>query len=185
MGKKKLENSAFIYPMTMVLIGAEVDGKPNFMAAAWATRVNYQPAMVGVALGSHYTNKGIEDHKMFSVNIPGIDIMAKVDHCGIKSGAKADKSKIFKTYDGELAHAPMIEDCPVSMQCKLVKTVPLGVDTLYIGEIAGVYSEDRFLVNGQPDVEKVRPFMLTMPDNKYWTLGKQIGSAWKSGLEIK
>lgn len=169
----------------MTLIGATVKGKANFMAAAWVTRVNYTPPLIGVALGnSHYTNPGIIENRTFSVNIPGTDLMKKVDHCGMVSGSRSDKSKLFEVFYGGLKTAPMVAECPVSMECRLVKTVDLGADTLFIGEIAAVYSEEKFLKDGVPDVKKVRPFALTMHDNNYWTLGESIGKAWNAGKDI-
>ncbi len=184
MTKKKLGNNGFIYPMPMTLIGSEVNGKANFLAAAWITRVDFKPPRIGVALGKHVTNQGIELHKEFSVNIPSEDLVKKVDYCGIVSGAKVDKSQLFKTFNGELKHAPMIEECPLTMECKLIKIVPFDIDTLYIAEIVGVYSEDKFLKDGNPDIEKLKPFVLSMPDNGYWSIGQRIGTAWSDGKSL-
>jgi flavin reductase (DIM6/NTAB) family NADH-FMN oxidoreductase RutF len=55
MAKIEIEENAFPYPMPMVVLGTLVNGRPNFMAVGWVTRVNYQPPMIAVALGkSHY-----------------------------------------------------------------------------------------------------------------------------------
>jgi len=185
MRKTKLGPNAFPCPMPMTLIGATVDGRDNFLAAAWISRVNYDPPLIAIALGKrHFTNPGIEANKAFSVNVPGSDLMAKTDYCGIVSGAKADKSKLFTVFRGELTGAPMIEECPLTMECRLYKTVDLPVDVLFIGEIVQSYSEDRFLTEGKPDVRKMSPFVLTMPDNGYWSIGKPLGQAWHAGKEI-
>ncbi len=77
------------------------------MAVGWVSRVNFKPPMMAVALGrSHYTNAGIEKNKAFSVNVPGMDLLEKVDYCGIVSGEKADKSKVFDVFYGELSRRP-------------------------------------------------------------------------------
>jgi len=69
MEKIRIDNDAvFLTPMPMVLVGAVVDSKANFLAVAWAARVNFKPAMFAVALGSHHTNKGIDEHREFSIN---------------------------------------------------------------------------------------------------------------------
>ncbi|MGA2091302.1 MAG: flavin reductase family protein [Endomicrobiales bacterium] len=183
--KKKIGNNGFSYPMPVTLIGAEVEGKANFLTAAWITRVDYRPPMIGVALGTHHTNKGIELHKQFSVNIPSVTMIKTVDYCGIVSGKKIDKSSLYTTFKGELLHAPMIEQCPLAMECRLVKTFPLGADTFYVGEIIGVYTDDSYLTDGNPDVEKIQPIVLTMPDNKYWSIGRKIGTAWNIGQDLK
>jgi flavin reductase (DIM6/NTAB) family NADH-FMN oxidoreductase RutF len=181
MDKIGLRNNAFVYPMPMTLVGAIVDGKPNFMAVGWVSRVNNRPPLIAVALGDHHTNAGIHEHGAFSVNVPSLDMLEVTDHCGLVSGKKEDKSELFTLFYGELAHAPMIEACPVTLACQLVQTVELPTNTLFIGEIVDAYASPEAVTEGKPDIEKIRPFTLTMPDNRYWTVGEQAGKAWGSG----
>ena len=186
MEKIKIEsNDAFVYPMPMTIIGAVVDGKPNFMAAAWVSRVNFKPAMMMVALGAHHTNLGIDANGAFSINIPDVSLLEKTDYCGIVSGRKVDKSKLFDVFYGSLAGAPLIKECPLSMACRLNQTVKLPFDTLYIGDVVEVYTEERYLTGGKPDVKKINPFTLTMPDNHYWRVGEIAGNAWSAGKKLK
>lgn len=186
MARIKLDSgAAFLYPMPMVLVGAMVAGKANFMAVAWVSRVNAKPPMFAVALGRHHTNQGIDDNRQFSINIPNIALMEKTDFCGLVSGAKRDKSQIFELFYGQLDKAPLIAECPVCMACEVVQTVMLPADTLYIGEPKEIYSEEKYLTNGQLDIRKIQPFMLTMPDNGYWSVGERIGAAWSAGKALK
>ena len=186
MDKIKIDNAAYVYPMPMTVVGAMVGGKLNYLAAAWVCRVNFAPPMIGVALGKrHHSNKGIREHQEFSVNVPGVDLIKAVDYVGLVSGEKVDKSTVFESFYGQLKHAPMIHNCPVSMECKVVNTVDLPADEFFIGEIVGTYSEQRFLTNGKPDVKKMKPFTLTMPDNGYWSVGDLLGKAWNIGRDFK
>jgi len=186
MEKIKIDNSARGYPMPVVIVGAVVDGRINYMAVAWVCRVNADPPMIGVALGKrHYTNKGIREHKEFGISIPSIDLVKAVDYVGLFSGAKVDKSKIFEPFQGKLQYAPMIRNCPLSIECKVVNTVDLPGSELFIGEMVGVYTEERYLTDGKPDIEKIKPFMLTMPDNQYREVGEIIGIAWSIGKDFQ
>jgi flavin reductase (DIM6/NTAB) family NADH-FMN oxidoreductase RutF len=185
MEKIKIDSNAFVYPMPMVIVGALVEGKPNFMAVAWVARANAKPPMIMVALGHHHTNSGIEANGAFSVNVPDVALMEKTDYCGIVSGRKVDKSKLFDVFYGSLPGAPLIKECPVCMACRLNQAVKLPFDTLYIGDIVEVYTEERFLTDGKPDVKKINPFTLTMPDNHYWRVGEMAGSAWSIGKKLK
>jgi flavin reductase (DIM6/NTAB) family NADH-FMN oxidoreductase RutF len=186
MEKIKIEsNDAFVYPMPMTIIGAVVDGKPNFMAAAWVSRVNFKPAMMMIALGPHHTNLGIDANGAFSINVPDVSLLEKTDYCGIVSGRKVDKSKLFDVYYGSLAGAPLIKECPLSMACRLNQVLKLPFDTLYIGDVVEVYTEERYLTAGKPDVKKINPFTLTMPDNHYWRVGEMAGKAWSAGKKLK
>jgi flavin reductase (DIM6/NTAB) family NADH-FMN oxidoreductase RutF len=184
MAKIKIANTAFGYPMPMVVVGAEVEGKVNYMAVAWVSRVNANPPLIAVALGkSHHTNKGIHQHKEFSISVPSADIVKSVDHVGLVSGSRVDKETVFQAFYGELKHAPMVMECPIAMECRVAQVVDLPTNELFIGEIVGVYAEEQCLNNGRLIMEKMSPFLLTMPDNEYWSIGAQIGHAWKDGLE--
>jgi len=178
-------NDAFLYPMPMTIIGAVVDGKANFMAAAWVSRVNFKPPMMMIALGSHHTNLGIDANGAFSINLPDVALLEKTDYCGIVSGKKVDKSKLFDIFYGSLAGAPLIRECPVCMACRLNQAVKLPFDTLYIGDVVEVFTEERFLTEGKPDIRKINPFTLTMPDNRYWGVGEMVGKAWSDGKKPK
>ena len=46
-------------------------------------------------------------------------MISETDYCGLVSGRKTDKSNIFNVFYGELETAPMIMECPVSIECKL------------------------------------------------------------------
>src|SRR5512137_2617006 len=122
MEKKKLDLHGFLYPMPMVIVGADVEGKANFMAVAWVTRTNYAPPRIGIALGKmHHTNVGIREHQEFSVNVPHEGMRVVTDHIGLATGKKADKSGLFEVFRGRLAHAPMIAECPLTMECRVVQ----------------------------------------------------------------
>jgi flavin reductase (DIM6/NTAB) family NADH-FMN oxidoreductase RutF len=185
MEKIKIDNNAFGYPMPTVIVGSIVAEKANFMAVGWVSRVNFKPPMIAVALGPHYTNSGIEEKKAFSVNIPGVSLVAETDYCGLVSGRTTDKSMLFESFFGELKGAPLIKECPLCMACALYDVVKLPVNSLYIGEIVEVFTEERYLTEGKPDIKKIDPFMLSMPDNNYWRVGNTVGKAWHAGKELK
>jgi len=186
MDKIQIDEGDFSYPMPVVLVGAAVSGRPNFMAAAWVTWVNDDPALMGVCIdASHHTHVGIEAHGQFSVNLPGSDLVAATDYCGLVSGNNVDKSQCFEIFTGELEFAPMIKACPLTMECRVRQSVNLPSDTLFIGEVVATYTEERYLTDGKPDVRKIKPFVLTMPDNNYWWIGGHAGKAWSIGKGYK
>ncbi len=186
MAKKTIGSKTFLYPMPTVIVGAEVKGKPNFLVIAYCGIVNHSPAMIAIASNkAHYTNEGIKEAGAFSVNIPSTAMVKITDYCGIASGRNTDKSKLFKTFFGRLKNAPMIEECPLNLECKLVKTVVVG-DTheIFIGEIVETYTDDKYLTNGLPDIKKIDPIVFSMHDNNYWKVGEHIAHAWQVGKDF-
>lgn len=186
MSKVNLGANAYIYPMPVTLVGAMVGGKANFMAVGWVMRVNWQPPLLAVALNkAHFTPKGIRENQTFSVNFPGADLMEKTDYCGLVSGHKVDKSGLFRVFYGELETAPLIEECPLGLECRLYQVVELPANDLFIGEIVAAHADEDCLTDGRPDIEKINPLVLTMPDNNYWTVGAHAGRAWGAGKKLK
>jgi flavin reductase (DIM6/NTAB) family NADH-FMN oxidoreductase RutF len=101
------------YPMPVVLVGTNVNGKANFLPIAWFMEATRSPPKVAVALNrAHYTNQGIKENKTFSVCIPSEDMVEATDHCGLVSGSKTDKAEVFNVFYGKLKTAPMITESP-------------------------------------------------------------------------
>jgi len=172
--------------MPVSLVGAHVNGKPNFLAVAWFTMVSYKPPRIAISLGKgHYTNPGIKENKTFSVCLPSEDMAEITDYCGIVSGKKTDKSEIFDLFYGELNTAPMIRDCPLNLECALVEMVESSLNEIFIGEIVGTYTEERFLTDGKSDFKKIKPLILSQPDTSYWRLGEPLAKAWSIGKKYK
>jgi len=186
MGKITIEKNLFCLPWTQTLLGTHVEGKVNFMALDWLTRTNFDPPMLGICVNNmHASNQAIRETGQFSINVPTVDMIAVTDYCGIVSAKREDKSKLFEVYYGELKSAPLITSCPLNIECRLIQTVDLPTNTFFIGEIVTIFSEEQYLSDGKTDVKKIRPFLLTMPDNRFWSIGENVGNAWKDGAKYR
>lgn len=189
MSKTTLGPQTLLYPTPALLIGANVDGKPNFMTAAWAGIANSEPPMISIAIRHvRHTLKGIKQNMTFSVNIPSTNMVAETDYCGIAPGIKTDKAKDcnFKVFYGKLETAPLIEQCPVNLECKAAHMLDLGSHMLVIGKIEETHVSDSCITDGRPDVSKINPLAFTMsPSSQYQALGEVIGKAFSVGKELR
>ncbi|MGE4554169.1 MAG: flavin reductase family protein, partial [Desulfovibrionaceae bacterium] len=136
-----------LYPSLTVLLGVEVDGRPNFLTIAHVGIMNHgQPQYLSFGVNKkHYSGAGIREHQAFSVNIPGRDLVAETDYCGLVSGRNTDKSGLFELFYGETAHAPMIRACPVCMECRLARIVDFETHDVFIGEIVATHAAPEVL----------------------------------------
>lgn len=187
MGKIKSGSFNPLPIVPVVLVGANVNGKPNYMAVGFVSGVNIKPAIVGVSLNKHHhTPKGIIENSTFSINIPSAAYVKETDYCGLVSGKTTDKSDIFTTFYGELETAPMIEEFPITCECKYIgKKVEFDMDTVYFGEVRQVYINEEIITgNKEVDIIKANPFILGI-DNLYRTVGKSAGQAWHIGWEYR
>jgi flavin reductase (DIM6/NTAB) family NADH-FMN oxidoreductase RutF len=173
-----------LYPLPTILVGANVNGKPNYIVIAHVGIAD--PGAITLGMNKvHYTNAGIKENGTFSVNIPSVDMVKMTDYCGLVSGRHVDKSGLFQPFYGQLGTAPMIEECAINMECRLVQTVDFPKHDVFIGEVVATYCDEEHLVEGVVDFAKVSPILFVMNDRSYWKLGPRLGKAWDIGKELK
>ena len=107
------------------------------------------------------------------------------DYAGLVTGEKVDKSKLFPVERGSLSHAPLIADCPVSMELKLSQTVRLGEHEVFIGEVVNTYIDEACLTDDKPDLAKIDPLLFDFMKIDYWSLGERTGKPWRDGKSLK
>ena len=115
-------------------------------------------------------------------------MVKETDYCGIKSGAKTDKIADckFNLFYGNLKTAPMIDQCPVNLECKVVQMLNLGSHMLVIGQVEETYVTESCLTDGNPDIEKVRPLLWVMGHGReYREFGKRVGVGFSIGNKMK
>lgn len=188
MDKIQMGPQTLIYPMPAMLVGANVDGQPNFMAVAWGGIACGEPPMLSAAIHHRrYTLKGIHQNMTFSANIPSVDQSKEVDYCGIVSGSKAGKAEAchFKVFYGKLGNAPLIEQCPVNLECRVIHILDLGSHSLVIGKIEETHVSEDCLTKGKPDAAKIKPLTyVTSPAAQYQGLGEVIAKAFSVGRQL-
>jgi len=189
MGKITMGPQTLIYPMPALLVGVNVDDKPDFMTVAWGGIANGEPPMISVAIRHiRHTHKGIRQNMAFSVNVPSSDLVKEIDYCGITSGSKIDKVKAcgFNIFYGKLLNAPLIDQCPINLECRVIHILDLGSHVLVVGKIEETHVSESCLTDGKPDVDKVKPMSyVTSPATRYQALGKVLAKAFSVGKEIK
>jgi len=122
--KRNLGAVNALYPTPVVIVGTEVNGKANYINIAHVGSIDMRTLSLSMGK-THHSNKGIKENMTLSINIPSEDMVVKVDYVGFVSGANQDKSDVFESFSGELKGAPMIKDCPICMECKVITIVDM------------------------------------------------------------
>ncbi len=173
-----------LYPTPTTLVGALVNGKPNFITIAHIGIMTMNHISLGIHK-SHYTNAGIKENQIFSVCLPSEDLMVETDYCGIMTGKKTDKAAIFDVFYGELEKAPMIRECPICMECRLERIVDFEAHDVLVGDVVQTHVNPAVLQDGKVDIASVKPLLFDMASKHYWALGESIGLAWREGKKLK
>jgi flavin reductase (DIM6/NTAB) family NADH-FMN oxidoreductase RutF len=109
--------------------------------------------------------------------------VVETDHCGLVSGTQEDKSGVFRSFYGKLKTAPLAEECPVNIECKLFKSVDCGSHLLYIGEVVEIHADTSCVTDGKPDITKINPILYAQA--RYFGVGKQVGEAFSAGKKYR
>ena len=173
-------------PCPVGLIGAHVNGKPNFKTVVWFNMIDDNPPLIGVAMSKkHYTSPGVKENKTFSINIPTSNMVIVTDYCGLHSGSKVDKSKEFDLFYGDLKTAPMIKECSINIECNLVDIKDFKNTELFIGEIIEIYADERYITDKKPDVKEFDSFIFLNPNGPYYKFGEYIAEPYEVGTNYK
>lgn len=179
MTKIALPPSEALYPVPVVLVSClnKEGTSSSIITIAWCGVVSTKPPALSISIRpSRFSYKLIKETGDFVVNIPTEDLMIKSDMCGMKSGRAVDKFKLcsFTKIPSSKISSPMIQECPINIECRLKHTISLGSHDMFIGEVVAVHVDDRILDDkGGIDYKLARPFVYNQ--GEYWNLGKKIG----------
>lgn len=174
MRKKNLGSLLALYPKPMTVVGAEVDGKVNWLVVGHTGIIGHDRIMVSLSK-SHYTNKGIRKTKKLSVNLVSQAMLDKADYVGSVSGTEIDKSKVFAYHMGENG-SPVIDEAPITMECKVEDIYETEGFESFICSIVNTYaSEDVLDKEGKLDYTKLKPVLFEFPSYSYLATGEIIG----------
>ena len=178
--KKQIGNTLALYPTPLVVVGAMIEGKPNWLLVGHLGIIGHDRVMVSLAK-SHYTNQGIKASRAMSINIVDEALLPKADNTGCVSGYKRDKSEMFPYQIGE-AGAPLINAAPVSMSCTVEDIYETDDFESFICKIAATYAEESVLTpEGKIDYRALKPVLFEMPTYEYLRTGEVIGKCMSYG----
>jgi flavin reductase (DIM6/NTAB) family NADH-FMN oxidoreductase RutF len=170
------------------IVGADVDGKPNFMNVGGGGSVSFNPPMIALPIQPHrYTLKGILENKTLSVNIPSVTLVKEADYVGIVSGARTDKARDcgFDVFYGKLKTAPMVKQCPLNMECSLMHILSSNSHAIVIGRIEASYVSGEYVKEGKLSLGGMDPLLWIPNKAEYVGIGNAVGKCWAVGKEIK
>ena len=182
--KKNIGNTLALYPTPLVVVGAMVNGKPNWLLVGPLGIMGHDHVLVSLAK-AHYTNQGIKESKKLSINIVDEALLAKAARSGCVSGSKEDKSELF---DFMLADGgvPMISQSPVVMECSVEDIYETKGFDNFICTIDNTYAEETVLTeDGKLDYRTLKPVLFEMLTYEYLRTGDVLGKCMSFGKETK
>lgn len=172
--KQNIGNLLALYPKPMTVVGAEVEGKVNWLVVGHTGIIGHDRILLSMSK-SHYTNQGIRKSKKLSVSLVSLEMLPKADYVGSVSGASVDKSEVFEYHIGENG-TPVIDISPLTMECNVVDIYETeGFDNFICSVVNTYVSPDVLGDNGRPDYTRLKPVLFDFPTYSYLATGEVIG----------
>ena len=178
MAKVTLERSAFLAPVPVTLMSCVgADGSANLIAVSWTSVACAVPAMVSVAIRTDRQSYGLlRETGEFVLNIPPVSLVRAVDFCGTASGETVDKfSRTNLTPIPALkVRPPLIEECPINLECVVRQSLPLGSHDLFLAEVVVVHADAGVVEDGMIMLGRVAPMVFDPFGGDYWSLKEVV-----------
>lgn len=180
MGKEIWKPGNMVYPLPAVMVSCgDKEGKQNIITIAWTGTICTNPAMLYISVRpERYSYDIIRSSGEFVVNLTTEALAKATDYCGVRSGRDVDKWKEMHLTPGkssQLQYAPIIEEAPVNIECKVVEVKELGSHHMFIAEVKAVQADDSYMDDkGKFDLNKAG--LLVYSHGEYLGPGKKIGS---------
>ena len=157
--KVNLKGSVILNPVPVVMVTSRgKDGKDNVFTVGWVGTVCTKPPMLSISVRpERLSHKYISETMEFTVNMPTSKLTKAVDYVGVRSGKTVDKIKEmnFTMKEGTNVISPYIDECPVSIECKVKTVLQLGTHDCFIAEVVGSHvNKNLFDEKGKIHLEK-------------------------------
>lgn len=180
MGKQVWKAGNMIYPLPAVMVSvADKEGNTNILTVAWTGTVCTNPAMAYISVRpERYSYHMIEESGEFVINLTTEQLAYATDFCGVRSGRDVDKWKECHLTEGRaesLTYAPIIEEAPVNIECKVKKIEKLGSHHMFLAEVTAVQVDDAYM-NEKGKFELNHTGLLAYSHGEYLGLGEKLGT---------
>lgn len=180
MGKQIWKPGNMVYPLPAVMVStADKKGNTNILTIAWTGTVCTNPAMVYISVRpERYSYHMIKESGEFVINLTTEELIRATDFCGVRSGKDMDKWKECRLTEGRavsLEYAPVIEESPVNIECKVKSVHELGSHHMFLAEVTAVQADEKYMdENGKFELNKTG--LLAYSHGEYLGLGKRLGT---------
>lgn len=179
--KKSIKKGTYLFPTPTAMVScAAEDGAPNIITIAWVGVVCSEPPVLSVSIRpGRYSHGLIKKSGEFVVNIPREGQIRELDFCGVASGREVDKFRELglTPVPGSEVAAPLIKECPVNLECRVIEIKSLGTHDLFLAEIVSAHMDEEVLnEKGAIDIAKLSPIAYCPQASQYWSLKEEIGT---------
>ena len=178
MSKVVWKGGTLLSPVPPVMVSCGDMEKSNIITIAWTGILNSNPPKTYISVRpQRHSFEIIKNTKEFVINLTPASLVKEADYCGIYTGAKVNKFEKcnFTKTEASTVGCPLIEECPMNLECKVTDIVELGSHYMFIADITAINVDEALLgEDGKLHLEKAK--LAAFAHGEYFELGKKIGS---------
>lgn len=185
---KDLGVKPYVFPMPVLLISTyNEDGSVDVMNMAWGGICAENMVALNID-EEHKTSENIKRTGAFTLSVADVDHIEAADFFGIASGNKM-KDKFERSglhaVKSTRVNAPIVEEFPLTLECKVVECEHTVYGFRVLGEILNVLADEKVLdENGKVEPAKLNAFVFDQFCNGYYAIGEKVGQAWNTGAKL-
>lgn len=184
--KKVFKGSIMLNPVPVVLVTCKnKEGKENVFTVAWIGTVCSKPPMISISIRQERLSyEYIKESMEFTVNLPRRSMVKAVDYCGVRSGRSENKIEQmgFHAKCGKEVGSPYLDECPVTMECKVKEIIPLGSHDMFLAEVVACLVEEE-LMDKDNKIHFEEADLITYSHGEYFPIGK--GTIGNFGFSVR
>lgn len=177
MSKVFWKGSTLLAPVPAALVTCGTCDKPNVLTIGWTGIVCTRPPMTYISVRpERFSHDIIKESGEFVINLTTSSMVKEVDLCGVKSGRDIDKFVVcgFHAVPATKVAPPLIEECPVSLECRVVESKLLGSHTMFLAEIVGIDADERY-IDSKGKLNLQQCGLAAYAHGEYFALGRKLG----------
>ena len=179
MSKRIFKPGTLIYPLPVVMVSCgDIEAEKNIITVAWTGTICTNPPMCYISVRKErYSYDLIKRYGEFVINLTTEELAKATDWCGVKSGRDYDKFKEMHltAARGQVVKAPIIEESPLNIECRVREVKELGSHDMFIAEVVAVNAEESLIDKGTGAFQLNHARPLAYSHGKYYGLGEKLG----------
>lgn len=176
--RTNLKAGTLLAPLPAVMVTSGTLEQANVMTAAWTGIVNTRPPMTYISVRpTRYSYDIIKESGEFVINLTTSKMVFETDFCGVKSGRDIPKIKKCGLHlsPASAVSAPIIEESPLALECRVTEIKPLGSHDMFMAEILSVSVDGRY-IDSKGKINLNQAGLMAYSHGEYFSLGRKLGS---------
>lgn len=150
----------------------------NIFTASWVGTICTNPAMCYISVRpTRHSYEIIKRNGEFVINLTNEQLAYATDWCGVRSGKDYNKFQEMKLtpMKTEIIDSVLIEESPLSIECRVKQIVPLGSHDMFIAEVVNVLADEKYMDPSTDSFLLSEAKLIAYNHGGYYKLGEKIG----------